>query len=64
MALHDGHPHGQCQRATAEGARERGRTVLGRVPVARDGELAVQAALGLGLVVDRVEADDALQEDV
>jgi hypothetical protein len=43
---------------------ERLRTILRRVPVLRDGELAVKPALGLGLIVDRVEADDALEEDV
>lgn len=35
-----------------------------RVPQLRIGELLVEAPLGLGLVVDTVKANDALQEDV
>lgn len=44
--------------------REPSLTVLRSVPVLGERELAVQPPLGLGLVVDAIEADDSLEEDV
>lgn len=40
------------------------RRVLGCVPVFRKGEFAVEATFRLGLVVNRIESNDSLQEDV
>ena len=39
-------------------------TVLGRVPVFGDRELAVDPSLGFRLVVNRIETDDSLEENV